>query len=53
VREGVVSNIKVQINTKHTVIQEVVDPSIKWLERFLKSNKETTPGFRVENLPII
>jgi len=49
----VFSNIKVQISIKHTSIQEDVDPSIKWLERFLKANKERTPGFRVENLPII
>ena len=52
-RQDVVSNIKVQINIKQTGIQEDVDPSVKWLERFLKADKETIPGFRVEYLPII
>jgi len=52
VRKNLISNIKVQINIKHPVVQEVVDPPIKWLETFLKSNKEAIPRFRVEYLAI-
>jgi hypothetical protein len=40
VAQDVVKNNEVLINVKRIEIQEDVDPSIKWLERFLKANKE-------------